>query len=174
MGKLKTDEEIIDHFSVLVLDEIKQFNCWVAGGSVLSYIDDRRINDLDIYFRNKQDQQECIDYLIDKGGIESMVNEWKTVILYDNKTYEFVNSYYESPQHCVDSFDFTVCGVATDGDRVYKNKNFYDHWRKKLLVFNEFHDPVVMLYHMQRYLTRGYWMEEEETNKLVGELKNSP
>jgi len=171
MERIKTDQEIIDYFSDLILDELKEFNCWVAGGAVLSYIDNRPINDFDIYFTNKEDRRKCFDYLKAKEGIVTVNNDIIIRMLYNNKTLELTTNYYESPQHCVDDYDYSVCGIGVDCEKVYKVDNFYDGWRNKLLVLNNIQNPVKNLIRMQKYLRRGYRMTETETMRLVNSIQ---
>lgn len=174
MADLKKDEEIVDYFNNLILNEFKDFTCWVCGGAILSYIDNRRINDIDVFFKNNDERKKCINYLIDNGGIVSSDNDNTSRVLYKNKTIDVIKHYYQTPQECADSMDFSVCGISTDGKDVYKTKNFYNDWRKKILVFDKQHDfnnPIVNVLRMQKYLMRGYRMNVDETLKLIHKLR---
>jgi len=168
---MKTDEQITNHFNNLILDELKDFDCWVVGGSILSYIDDRRIGDIDIYFRNELEREKCFDYLTSNNAIISSDNVNTTRVLYKNKTIDLLKFYHKTPQECADDCDFSVCGISTDGVSVYKTSNFYDDWRKKSLVYNNFHSAPQQLHRMQKYLMRGYRMDRKETLKLVNKLR---
>lgn len=174
MLKLKEDDDIVNFFNTLILNELKEFDCWVAGGSVLSYIDNRPINDLDIYFKNKEEREKCLSYLVKNGGIISMDNINTTKVFYNNKTLDILKIYNESPQKCIDSFDFSICGIATDGVIVYKTHNFYNHWRKKLIVhINLNASPPSQFDRTQKYLMRGYRIDKKETVELLRRLRHS-
>lgn len=172
MADLKKDEEIVDYFNNLILNEFKDFSCWVCGGAILSYIDNRRINDIDVFFINNDEREKCMNYLIGNGGIVSSDNENTSRMLYKNKTIDVIKHYYQTPQECADNMDFSVCGISTDGRDVYKTKNFYNDWRKKILVFDINHDnPIVNVLRMQKYLMRGYRMDVNQTLKLIHKLR---
>ena len=174
MLKLKEDNDIINFFNKLILNELKEFDCWVAGGSILSYIDNKPINDLDIYFKNKEEREHCLGYLIKNNGIVSMDNINTTKIFYNNKTLDILKIYFESPQVCIDSFDFSICGIATDGDVVYKVSDFDNHWKKKLIVhINYTNTPPQQFDRVQKYLTKGYRIDKKETVDLLRRLRLS-
>lgn len=174
MLKIKKDSDIIDFFNKLILNELINFHCWIAGGSILSYIDNRPINDLDIYFKNEEERTNCLDYLLRNGAIITTDNIITTKVYYNNKTLDLIRVFFKTPQNCVDYFDLSICGIATDGDKVYKVYNFYNDWRKKLLVWNNINgSPPLQFIRMQKYLMRGYRMDDEETVKLLYRLQKS-
>lgn len=38
-----------------ILQELKKYKCWIAGGAILSIFTGEEVNDVDVFFRSKED-----------------------------------------------------------------------------------------------------------------------
>ena len=57
--------------------KLKNLDGVIAGGAITSIVSGRKINDFDIYFKNKEQCKKAIDYLINH-------KDWNTVANTDN------------------------------------------------------------------------------------------
>ena len=38
-----------------ILQDLKKYKCWIAGGAILSIFTGEEVNDVDVFFRSKED-----------------------------------------------------------------------------------------------------------------------
>lgn len=123
---------------------------WIAGGACLDWFLNRRVrNDIDIYFKDKQ-QFLQMKYNCDKNG--QMLVETENAYTYtmttpdgenDCHTYQFqliCKKWHESAQAVVDDFDISVCQIAWDGSQIYYGKTFIEDVNKRQFRFSQINE----------------------------------
>lgn len=149
-------ENAVNYFKYLILDDIKDVNCWVAGGSVRKYFSNEKgTTDIDIFFPNKKEWEKA----------KNILNDNSKLVFENNKTYkikykkyyvDLVKTFFSDPNECIKNFDFTVCSAAVDKDTVYYHPTFFIDLAKKVLVINSLPYPISTLQRLQKYILKGY------------------
>lgn len=144
----KIEETLKLRFNKQIIEFIYE-NCFVAGGAVRDFIIDRRHNDIDIFFKDKNKIQEFKDLFV-KYNLADFSNKWYRPY---NSTHtcnfivtnyaitigrlQFITFRTGEPIDIVNTFDFTINQCYYD----LKNNTFYIKDRaslsNKLLVVNE-------------------------------------
>lgn len=155
-------------------DCLKNYNCIVAGGSINSIFNRKDINDIDIYFRTKEDlsgfiQEYCNDF---SGFILTKTN--KALLLKDANKDILVQliyfRYFDNAEEIFNTFDFTVCMGAYDfkTDKFILHKDFLHHNTCRLLKFNENTAyPIMSALRVQKYKDKGYDISKADFIKII-------
>jgi hypothetical protein len=124
-----------DYLPVTIIQPNLNNGPWIAGGAALSWYQGLPINegDIDVFCKNPQQAKKLIDYIDNLeldffNGYKTCVSKTDNAVTYH---IELVNSkssdndywkiqiitckYFSSIQEVIDSFDITVCQVATCG-----------------------------------------------------------
>lgn len=164
---------------------------WIAGGAVRSDLYNEFISDYDVYFSSNDQFVEVYNKLVMEGAAIVYRTENAITMHYrvrtqhthseldfiwccDSSEYYVIQlvilDYYKSPQDVIDSFDFTVCQLITDGNQVLVNDNTFDDIDNKLLRINETMDPEKqkgMIPRIFKYVTYGFYIPEIEFDKIL-------
>lgn len=194
-------QNAVNFFNNLILNELTNINCWVAGGCVRDYFSIGRISsDIDIYFPNEEEFNKCKNYLMNQDYIEveevqddtsvKMVKKEKPLatllfenenvikVKYKGRKYDIIKKYFDNPTDTINAFDFTVCCGAIDRANVFTHETFFIDLAKRQLMINKLPFPLSTLSRMQRYVQKGYYMcngEMLKLSKAIGELQtNTP
>ena len=82
--------------------------------------------------------------------------------------------YRENANALLDSFDFTICQLLSDGQKVLAgNSTLYDISKKKLVV-NTITFPVASMKRIVKYGRRGYDICNGEATKFLQTVVDSP
>jgi hypothetical protein len=148
----------------------KSFNVIVAGGTITSLFTNHDINDIDVYFRSKE---ELGDFLK-----EEMEGTW--IIAHTDKAllfrYEKIEvqaiyfKYFANPQEIFDTFDFTVCMGAFDfsTEEFVLHNDFIKHNSQRILKFNqETAYPIVSALRVDKYKKKGYTISKSEFIRIM-------
>lgn len=154
---------------------LKQYNCIIAGGAILSLFSNTEINDIDVYFRNKDDLADMLN--------NEMEGQW--IAAYTKKAFLFKYEgvkvqtiyfrYFDSPEEIFDSFDFTVCMGAFDfkKEEFVLHKDFLRHNVSKILKFNENTAyPIVSAIRVDKYKKKGFHISKAEYIKIILTIMN--
>lgn len=154
---------------------LKQYNCIIAGGAILSLFSNTEINDIDVYFRNKNDLADMLN--------NEMEGQW--IVAYTKKAFLFKYEgikvqtiyfrYFDSPEEIFDSFDFTVCMGAFDfkQEEFVLHKDFLRHNVSKTLKFNENTAyPIVSAIRVDKYKKKGFYISKVEYIKIILTIMN--
>ncbi len=156
---------------------------WIAGGFLRSIIagEDDTDGDIDFFFQNDDAFNKMLSmvknpetreiknvfgyYIIpeyEEGIDELRVITCKSEVMHRPDIQLVKLFWYESPEHVIDGFDFTVCQLATDGKRLYYNPLSFDDIRSKAIrVHRSNIDGIVMLNRIIKYSNKGYSVSQE-------------
>lgn len=153
---------------------LKQYNCFVAGGTITSLFSRREINDIDIYFRNEEDVLKMLEdvwgtsdyYIVSHTNKATLVtdapNELDVQLIHFN--------YFSSAEKIFDSFDFTVCMGAFDfkDNQFILHEDFLKHNAQSVLRFNPGTAyPIISLARVAKYKEKGYVCPTSETIRIA-------
>lgn len=155
-----------------IIDALIRHEAYVAGGAITSLMTNSEINDVDIYFRNKESAVNFIEEIWDDGNgwVVSHTNK-ATAITHDDITIQLIHfDYFESPKEIFDKFDYTVCMGCYD----FKTKefilhnDFLKHNSQRLLKYNhKTAFPIISLLRVQKYNNKGYSISKPEMIRII-------
>lgn len=159
---------------------LKELNCIVAGGAITSIFTNNEINDIDVYFRSKEDVTKLLGTIMGYGDgeyIGSAESFSLHISFYTNRsilvggggcnhpiqliTFKF----FEDVQDIFDTFDFTVCMGAYDfaTESFTLHPEFLKHNAQKYISFNTGTAfPLISLLRMNKYKDKGYYVSKQE------------
>lgn len=110
---------------VIELMKKEREKVFVSGGFIRSCIANEKINDIDLFTTNKEDALKFANQLANERD-ECYIYE--TEFAYTVKGYvypiQFIHKWtFESPESCVESFDFTIAKTA-----IWKGKGIISDW----------------------------------------------
>lgn len=161
-----------------LLDNLLEFlpdGAIIAGGFALSCVlDDKNAKDIDIFFTSQKAFDETLA-LFTKRGVEKP-EDWafdgykiaetskETGERYVLLTHEkrpavqlLKMVWYDSPEHVIDSFDFTISQFAFDNKGFYFNGVSMHDISKKRLVLHRMQFPASTLRRLIKYTHKGYY-----------------
>lgn len=142
---------------------------WIAGGAVRRMITDGVLGDGDIdYFFQHQNQfgEFCnmirtnktltiMEEKVNENNIQFTLTVPLSVAIIKVQAINF--AYFLTVEELLDSFDFTVCQFAYDGDKLYcGDMALWDLARKRIVV-NNIRFPIATLRHMLKYSRQGFF-----------------
>jgi hypothetical protein len=160
------DKKCIDLFGKLILNDLPD-GVFIAGGCLRDYYSGRNpfASDIDVFFQDKAQRRVSLEYLNSKSEL-LYENENVTRLLYKNLKIDIVNKFYESPEHCINSFDFTVAMIAVDKNTVYMDERTLYDLAKRQLMINKITYPLSTLSRVLKYVRKGYKICNEELTKV--------
>lgn len=152
-------EECIKYFKWLILDDLKDCVCWVAGGAIRDFFSIGHLSsDIDLYFPDQGNYEKAKNvFLMNKAQLvfeNEKISSW----IYKKHRYELIKIYFPTPYDTICHFDFTVCCGAVDFRDVYLHKDFFMDLAKRRLVINALPYPLSTLQRLQKYIQKGYWI----------------
>jgi len=151
-------------------DYLKSYNAIVAGGSITSIFSNREINDVDVYFRSKDDLYGFL-YEVGKDKFILAKTEKALLFVYDGlKVQTIFFKYFETIEQLFNTFDFTVCMGAYDftTEEFVLHKDFLKHNSQRVLKFNpETAYPIISEMRVQKYADKGYYISRTERVKIL-------
>jgi hypothetical protein len=98
-----------------LVDTLKHHKAFIAGGTITSLFCNREINDIDIYFRSKEDAFNCIiEMYDDKYWVMCLTDKAVLFVKDDLKIQTIFFKYFDKPEDIFKTFDFTTCMGAYD------------------------------------------------------------
>ena len=148
---------LLDH---AIFDILAAFpRSWIAGGALRAFVEGRPITtDVDFFFRNDKEYKDFVDYLVDDRVSETASNTtFKTLVNGIEYKIQAINlAVYPTLVDCLESFDFTICMLGTDGDRLYAGEyTLFDIARKRLAV-NRITYAAASVRRLLKYAAQGY------------------
>lgn len=150
---------------------LKQYECFVAGGTITSLFCNREINDIDIYFRDERSMIQFLHEVWEEN--EWIINQTKKAILLKYKEVEIQLihfDYFNSAEEIFNTYDFTSCMGAFDfkTETFTLHNDFMKHNAQRLLKFNSGTAfPIVSLLRVQKYQEKGYTISKPEFIRIV-------
>jgi hypothetical protein len=136
---------------------------WVAGGALRRLVQGQGLgdSDVDIFFHDQEQfklaQSEMEREKVKISRTSETATEYRFTIDEDTYRIQFIHvSYYETATALLDSFDFTLCQLATDGeDLLVGEHTLWDISRKKIAV-HKLTYSVASFRRLMKYCSQGY------------------
>lgn len=171
VNKETRDFELFNDIFFSYTPDIKDYG-WLAGGAIRRLITgDKMDSDFDFFFRSKEKFDEF--YIGIKGDknieiVKEVKNDNNLQLtvnilgengpIYKNIIYQLITiDYYEKVEDLLESFDFTLCQFATDGDLLYCGDMALWDTANKRIVVNKITYPVASLRRILKYSKQGYY-----------------
>lgn len=145
----------------------------VAGGAILSLMEHREINDIDVFFPSLEAVQEALVRAKAIPGFKSVYNN-ATACMFtigDSVPINFIKKrFFHSFHDLFDDFDFTCTMIGFDCRfcMVEHHIGFDDAFENKKIVFNHQNRyPLTSLKRVLKYQKRGYSIADSEI-ELMG------
>lgn len=110
-----TCTELIDSLNLDI-----QHGPWIAGGAAISLYTKQVIHDIDVYVTNRQQQLDLEQLFVDKHTItyesENALSVNVELVKDERHKVQLIRKgLYKKIEEVFDTFDFSVCQIATDG-----------------------------------------------------------
>ena len=147
------------------------YNVWMAGGVVRDCIIGEKYSDVDIFgSETNLDRFKAAELKDFK-----LVHESDLLETYqkDDLKVQLIYRDFESPEECIQSFDYTICMFAYDGVRIICEADAILHLFNKKLVVNKLSPEYVVssLERMQKYIKKGYTICAGGIQELVSGIR---
>ena len=149
----------------------------VAGGCFTSQFSQKKINDIDVFFKNEENLQNALDILRNNSEYKlAFNNDWVANIFKGKEKIQFIKKYfYENTRQVFNAFDFTCVKFAYDGLNCFYHERFFiDLAARKLVIDNNLPKPLSTLQRSYKYVSRGFGIcpfGMAEIAKKIQELK---
>lgn len=173
-GRLNV-EQFSDTVLSKALSRLPEFgeSVWLAGGAVRRLFEGKKPDsDFDFFFKDQTSTENFEDELIEMGARLLSENdknkkyilpssipedmEGEDVYLPEMEIQCINFQYFDSPKAVIDSFDFTICMFAFDGDYFYIGDfSLWDLARKKLVI-NKVTYGVATVRRLMKYANQGF------------------
>lgn len=154
---------------------------WIAGGFLRAMIgsEDDSAGDVDFFFHSEDGFNKLLATIKDPPPGAEKAFGYYSISNYENLSklrivdcesmanfrpnLQLVRLFwFDSPEHVIDSFDFTVCQFITDGKTLFFNpKSFDDVRERKLRWHRECDDSIAALNRILKYQEKGYKMSKD-------------
>ncbi len=170
-------ENAVEKFNKTILKDLYDsgIKVWIAGGCLRDYFMGMPLKtDIDLFFPDEA------NFLLTKKFFKH--GKAKTIwesdngmkVKYNGHTYDLIKHYFSDPQSCINDFDFTVCMLAVDKDKVYFGETTFIDLSKRQLMIQKLLFPPSSLRRAFRYYQKGFAMCVGEMAKLVEAIQNMP
>lgn len=145
----------------------------IAGGAAARFYQKKKIEheDVDIWFETEENFKHY------KDNINKFVDSVLSVIDTDNaitytviicqKEYriQLIKRFYPTIEELLDSFDISVCQVATDGDRWFLGRHFAKDLKDHKLRIVKYHPNI--LKRLFKYWSYGFHPDDETLRQIL-------
>ncbi len=168
-------------FSEELWNLLAENGCWIGGGAITSVFTNKPINDIDVYFPNKEAFSNVMAHVYgvswNGGGdlsfrnciVQHVTNKSILITSDEEKVQFIVFRFFESVQDIFDSFDFTaVMGAFNMKDEEFiLHPDFLKHNAQRFLSFNKGTAyPLISMLRVDKYRERGYTTSKQEMLKI--------
>lgn len=165
-----------------VLDLLKTYKCYLAGGAITSIFTGSEVNDLDVYFRSEKALLMAMAEVLGSVGLNDIGQfslifnnlSTRTIMLKDGATGQEIQfmtfKYFKHPDEIFNTFDFTCCMgcYSFEDDGFYLHKDFLKHNSQKYLKFNAGTAyPIMSLLRVDKYRGKGYEISKPEMLRII-------
>lgn len=154
-----------------LVETFKEYNCFIAGGTITSLFCNREVNDFDVYFRSEKD---LIAFVYEIWGTDNWIvssTDKATAINMGGKDVQLIHfRYFESTDDIFKTFDYTACMGAFDfqSEEFSLHPDFLRHNSQRVLNYNpETAFPIVSLLRVAKYQDKGYSISKAELIKVI-------
>jgi len=158
-----------------LVDTMKAYKAFIAGGTITSLFTNKEINDIDIYFRCEEDAIGFLADIWDDSGYVVSHTKKATQLMYGKKI-ESINiqlihfNYFKSAEDIFEQFDFTSCMGCFDFEKeeFVLHEDFLKHNSQRILKFNSATAyPIVSLLRVKKYEDKGFRISKPEFIRIA-------
>lgn len=149
-------------------------NMMVAGGVFTSLFTKQEVNDVDCYFRSKDDLVRFLTYINEYGSKRyciSVTDKSVTLIGGDQVPIQLIYfKYFKDLKDVFNTFDFTVsmCGYDFKTKELEHHEDFFSDLSQRRLKFNNLTAyPLVSALRVNKFKDRGYEISRSEMIKIL-------
>lgn len=163
------------------LAELKGLKVFVAGGAILSLLQNKKPRDIDFFFENESDYN-CAWVLFESFYGEPRYKTKNALGFYDAHNdimLELIHKAFGTPIQIVSNFDFTICAGAyyiEDDCKVFLTHAFQlsDIMSKQIRIVFDYTrlEPHQLLYRVLKYTGYGYHMEAYDMVNVIKAIKS--
>lgn len=165
-----------DIMNILNYFHIQQVDVMIAGGSLLSILDEKEIYDFDIFFKSQSDADRVLSNIDKNDIIFKGENGTKIQVHINDKIYllDLVYSIiFKNTLELVNHFDFTINQIAIDALGLYYTEYFVNDFISKKLRINKLSNPGSTLKRLLKYTKKGYIINNLELKKIYEEIQDT-
>lgn len=174
-NKIDTEFErnmLYNYLGERLIKILKKYNCYIAGGLITSLFTNREINDVDVYFRKKDDMLGFIEDLWgDRTYVVSHTDKATLFNYYGELDVQVIHfDYFETPGDIFNTFDFTAVMGAFDfaTEEFVFHRDFLKHNSQRILKFNKNTAfPLISLLRVKKYEEKGYTISKSELMRIA-------
>lgn len=131
-------------------------DAYIAGGAVRSLFSDDTVQDIDVFFTSQEAFDRFKKKIESKGFKSRHKNDFNETFYKKDLKVQLIKHAFLSAQEMIETFDFTICQMAYDGEAFLLNAfSLYDLARKKL-VPARISFAASTLRRIIKYTKRGY------------------
>jgi hypothetical protein len=167
----------VDDFIPPILLSIIGDDMFLAGGALRSYLSCKKINDFDLFPATKKVGFEAVSFLLEnkfKKVFECPRGDLVTLKKKNMHVQIIMDKLFKTPQEVINSFDFTICMYATDGEFLYTTKDALKHLKQRALMLNKITYPASTIKRFGKYQKHGFKLPEGTIKQFVQILTESP
>lgn len=161
-----------------LLDNLVQFlpdGAWIAGGFMTGVIlEEEKAKDIDLFFSSQlaftatvnlilnppEDAWAYKGYTLKEGTVLSKLGDARFIV-FNHPTRPALQlirfTWYESAEHVIDTFDFTIVQFAADKHGLYYNPLSWIDLSRKRLVLRRMQFPGSTLRRVIKYAAKGFY-----------------
>jgi len=137
------------------IPELNLSGCFIAGGCIRDSVDGKDFDDIDVFGNTLnlasfiQNNLSGIDPSYNTDELKTYYKDGVKIQVIDKESTQTIDS-------CLDSFDYTICQFAYDGENIFCNPESLLHLKEKRLVMHKISFPYDTLRRLQKYINKGY------------------
>lgn len=156
-------DKVCSHLGDDMFEALTEADAIIAGGAILSAFTHQDINDIDVYFRDRESMMKAFVKVTRDWESIYLGHTDKSITLKDKGSETIVQfiyfDFFATPEDIFQAFDFTVCMAAIElGTLAFvAHKDFISDMASRTLHFNpgtKF--PYISLIRTKKYQERGY------------------
>jgi len=159
---------------------------WVAGGCIRRLLMDQDpfASDVDVFFASETQKDEWVETVKRRHPMASVSSRENNVTidipelpglgLKSLKLQAIHIAYYSTPQAVIDSFDYTICQLVTDGHRLETGEFTLWDLARKRLVLHKMEHAVATMRRMIKYTKQGFYACSGTMGDLLSRVAANP
>ena len=141
---------------------------WLAGGALRRTIKKQKLDsDFDFFFNSEEAYKVCYEAFKAQYKLTNLKQNdanlsFDIEVIIDEKPLVIniqliIISYYDGPASLLESFDYTLCQFATDGEKLYCGDTALFDVANNKIVVNKITYPVASLRRLLKYTKQGFY-----------------
>jgi hypothetical protein len=155
----------VERYNKIILAELKEGGviCWIAGGALRDY-----------FLPNQENYDRAAAYFKGKEAKVIWESDNGMKVRYKRRIYDLIKIHFAGPQETIDSFDFTACQLACDGNKMFVGPTTFMDLAKRQLMINNITYPPSTLSRAFKYHHKGFSICQGEMRKIVEAIQGMP